>query len=244
MNEVPHKLPRHVAIIMDGNGRWAKQRDLSRTEGHLAGAESAREIGRCCLEFHIPYLTFYAFSTENWKRPREEVQFLMKQVRNYLREQRDEFLKHDIRVRTIGRMDGLPAGARRELEKTVRETAGCRSINLNVALNYGSRSEITDACRSIADEVKKGLKEPEDITESDVEMHLYTAGTPEPDLLIRTGGEKRLSNFLLWQLSYCEIYFTDVLWPDFRRDRFLEALQEFSRRERRFGGLRSRRREA
>ena len=234
--EIPEdKLPRHVAIIMDGNGRWAHERNLSRTEGHLAGAESAKEVGQCCMDLSIPCLTLYAFSTENWKRPASEVRFLMKHLRDYLREQRSEFVKHDVRFVAIGRTDGLPARVRKEVAETERTTQSCGKMTLAVALNYGGRAEIVDACRAAARRVERGELSAQQIDETILDQGLYTAGLPPLDLLIRTGAERRVSNFLLWQLYYAELYFTDVLWPDFRREQFLEALQDFVRRKRRFG---------
>ncbi len=238
MTDIPENVPRHVAVIMDGNGRWAHERGLPRTDGHRAGAESARALTRCCVEWGIPYLTLYAFSTENWNRPAAEVRFLMGNLRRFLRERRAEFVENDIRFRAIGVIDELPKGVRKEIRLTEEATAGCASLDLLVALNYGSRREIADAARAIAVEVAAGRLEPDLIGPETVEQHLYTAGIPAPDLLIRTGGEMRLSNFLLWQLSYAELYVTDTLWPDFDTDRFREALEEFARRERRFGAVR------
>ena len=233
------KLPRHVAIIMDGNGRWARARNLPRREGHMAGAESAKKISECCGDFGIPYLTLYAFSTENWKRPATEVKFLMQQLKKYLQDQREGFMENDIRFRAIGRIDGLPQGVIDEVRKTERVTRECESHTVNVALNYGGRPEMVDACKEIAREAKSGELDPEEITESVLSNHLYTAGMPDPDLLIRTGGEQRVSNFLLWQISYAELYFTDVLWPDFHREAFLDALRDFAVRERRFGEVKN-----
>jgi len=237
MSELPDKLPRHVAIIMDGNGRWARARGLRRNEGHLAGAESARAVAECCAELGIPTLTLYAFSTENWNRPRSEVRFLMSNLRKFLKEHRDDFLKNGVRVAAIGDVEGLPAAVREEIRATQEATRDGEKLTLVVALNYGARREITHAVRQIAARVQRGELEPGDIDEATVREHLYTAGLPDPDLLIRTAGEMRLSNFLLYQLSYAEIYVTETLWPDFRREEFMEALQEFARRERRFGGL-------
>ena len=233
------KLPRHVAVIMDGNGRWARARNLPRREGHTAGAESAKKISECCGDFGIPYLTLYAFSTENWKRPPTEVTFLMSQLKKYLQDEREGFIENDIRFRSIGRIDELPDGVRQEVRKTERLTRECDSHTVIVALNYGGRPEVVDACKSIARQVQSGELEPEEITESVVNGHLYTDGIPDPDLLIRTGGERRVSNFLLWQISYAELYFTDVLWPDFHREAFLDALRDFAGRERRFGEVKN-----
>jgi len=237
MSETPDRLPRHVAIIMDGNGRWARRRALPRTEGHLAGVESAREVTRCSVDLGIPFLTLYAFSTENWKRPPEEVRFLMEQLVKFLWREREQFLENEIHVNAVGRVNALPAGARKELRRIAEHTAHCRKLNLNLALNYGSRTEITDACRALAHEVRREARHPDEITPADLAGHLYTADTPDPDFMIRTGGEMRLSNFLLWQLSYTELYFTDTLWPDFRKEQYLAALRVFAERERRFGDV-------
>jgi len=237
MDELPQNLPSHIAIVMDGNGRWAHQRGLSRTEGHVAGAESARQVATCCAEWGIPYLTLYAFSTENWRRPAAEVRFLMQELRRFLKKERAELLENGIRLEAIGRLEGLPKAVRQELGKTREATADGKKLTLTLALNYGARSEIADACRALAQEVKAGKLDPEGIDEELVAGKLYTAGLPDPDLLIRTGGEMRVSNFLLWQISYSELYVTDVLWPDFRKERLLEALHDFARRERRFGDV-------
>ncbi len=238
MSEPADKLPRHVAIIMDGNGRWARRRGLPRNRGHLAGMESARAVAKCCAEMKIPVLTLYAFSTENWNRPRTEVRFLMSNLRRFLKDRRKEFVDNDIRVRAIGDIAGLPEPVQKELRVTEEATQSGSALTLVVALNYGSHREIADAVREIARRVQRAELEPDDITEATIEQHLYTAGLPAPDLLIRTGGEMRLSNFLLYQLSYAELYVTDTLWPDFREEEFREALKEFARRERRFGALR------
>lgn len=238
MGKLPEKLPRHVAIIMDGNGRWARRRRLPRNEGHRAGAESARTVAQCCVELKIPVLTLYAFSTENWKRPRSEVRFLMSNLRRYLKQYRDEFAENNVSVRTIGAIEELPAAVRKELSATVEATRNCDGLTVVLALNYGSHREITEATRAIARKVQQGELVPEAIDEQVLEQHLYTADLPVPDLLIRTGGDMRLSNFLLWQLSYAELYVTETLWPDFGREQFMDALREFARRERRFGALR------
>jgi undecaprenyl diphosphate synthase len=237
MDELPTNLPQHVAIVMDGNGRWAEARGLPRTEGHSQGAQSARTIAECCVEFEIPYLTLYAFSTENWQRPDKEVRFLMRRLRQFLIERRDEMIEQGIRLQAIGRTEDLPLMVRRELRKTLGATAGGDNLTLNLAINYGARSEIVDACRALAGHVADGELSPDEIDEDLVADHLYTSGQPDPDLLIRTGGELRLSNFLLWQLSYAELYVTEILWPDFGREEFLQAIREFAGRERRFGGV-------
>jgi undecaprenyl diphosphate synthase len=237
MSDLPDKLPRHVAIIMDGNGRWASRRGLPRTEGHLAGGESAREVAKCCAELKIPVLTLYAFSTENWSRPASEVRFLMSSLRKYLKDSRDEFVKNNVHLRAIGALEELPQAVRKEVRIAEEATRQCNGLTVAVALNYGSHREIAEAAQAIARRVQRGEIGPDEIDENTIEEHLYTAGLPAPDLLIRTAGEMRLSNFLLWQLSYAELYVTDTLWPDFRRQEFLEALREFGRRERRFGAL-------
>jgi undecaprenyl diphosphate synthase len=228
-------LPRHVAIIMDGNGRWAQRQGLPRTEGHRAGARSARAVAECCLDLKIPYLTLFAFSTENWRRPRAEVRFLMSALRRSLREHRKELVEKNARLLAIGAVDELPASVQRELNRAMEATREGSALTLVLALNYGSHREMTDAVRTIARKVRDGALTPEAVDEQTVERHLYTAGLPHPDLMIRTGGEMRLSNFLLWQLCYAELYVTETLWPDFGADEFVEALREFARRERRFG---------
>jgi undecaprenyl diphosphate synthase len=235
MSDVPNKLPVHVAVIMDGNGRWARARRLPRTRGHIEGAEKARAIVKCCVELGIPWLTLYTFSTENWDRPAAEVSFLMRQLRRFLVQEREELIQNDIRFLSIGRIDGLPGYVRKELDKTQNLTRDGKALTLLLALNYGARSELVDAFRKLAGQVRDGLLSPEDVDEERIGQSLYTAGVPDPDLLIRTGGECRVSNFLLWQISYTELYMTDVLWPDFGREEFLSALREFAGRERRFG---------
>jgi len=240
MDDLPQNRPNHVAIVMDGNGRWARRRGLPRTEGHLAGVRSVRAVTECCVEFGIPYLTLYAFSTENWGRPASEVKFLMRQLRRFLAERRKELVEKGVRLLGLGRTDELPAAVRRELLKTEQATREGKALNLALALNYGSRREIVDACRSLAARARAGELAPEQIDEAAVSQALYTADMPDPDLVIRTGGEMRLSNFLLWQASYAEFYVTDVLWPDFDREEFLKALRDYARRERRFGRIVSR----
>jgi undecaprenyl diphosphate synthase len=239
MPDLPDRLPRHVAIMMDGNGRWASRQGLPRREGHRAGGQSARVVAEACIELGIPVLTLYAFSTENWRRPRAEVRFLMSNLRTFLREHRKDLVENGIRFRPIGALEGLPQAVRRELARTEEATREGTALTLAVAVNYGARREIADAARAIARMAKAGELDPDAIDEDTVEQHLYTAGLPAPELLIRTGGEMRLSNFLLWQVSYAEFYVTETLWPDFGRDEFIEALREFGRRNRRFGGLAS-----
>jgi undecaprenyl diphosphate synthase len=215
---------------MDGNGRWAKKRGLPRLAGHKAGVESVREIVRCAGELGIQYLTLYSFSTENWLRPATEVQQLMKLLSWVLKRETLELGKNNVRLRAIGRLDGLPAAVRHELEAAVDRLKGNTGLTLNLALNYGGRQELVDAVNSL---MKKGGR----VNEEDISGALYTAGTPDPDLLIRTSGEMRVSNFLLWQIAYAELYVTPVLWPDFRRAHLVEALAAFRERHRRFGGL-------
>jgi len=228
-------LPRHVAVIMDGNGRWATERGLPRTAGHEAGADSVREVVRGCGELGIQALTLYSFSTENWGRPEDEVDTLMALLARYLVEQRDELMTNRVRLRAIGELDRLPRKVRDLLDDAIELTSSNDQQSLTLALSYGSRAEIVDAVRRIAREVSAARLEPDAIGERTVSEHLYTAGTPDPDLLIRTSGEMRLSNFLLWQLAYAEIYVTDVYWPDFRRPELEAALAAYARRQRRYG---------
>lgn len=233
----PEKLPRHVAIIMDGNGRWAKSRALTRIRGHEEGAESVRSIVRASREIGIQWLTLYAFSEENWKRPRYEIEALMKLLRRFLAAELEELLENGIRLQCIGRIHKLPRGVQRSLAESTRKTSHNNGMVLTLALSYGGRQEITDALGGIAAQLASGELKPGDISEELVSRHLYTSSMPDPDLLIRTSGECRVSNFLLWQIAYTEIYITPIHWPDFRKEEFLKALQEYQRRERRFGGL-------
>jgi len=228
-------MPAHVAIIMDGNGRWAQKRLLSRITGHEKGAEAVRMVVRTCREVGIPFLTLYAFSTENWKRPRTEVQALMRLLRRFLEAELPEMLQNNIRLHVIGRTESLPVKVQQLLTRAVRETQANSALQLNLALSYGGRDEITRAARALSAEVQAGSLRLEDITEEALSARLDTRGTPDPDLLIRTGGDMRISNFLLWQLAYTEIFVTSTLWPDFGREQFLEILNEFQGRERRFG---------
>ncbi len=231
------QIPRHVAIIMDGNGRWAKQRGLPRLKGHEQGAESVRTAIRCCRDAGVDYLTLYAFSVENWSRPKPEINGLMRLLRSFLRDRAQELHDDHVRLRVTGRIDDLPAAVRKELDRVVRETETYENGTLILALSYGGRTELVDATRSIAAEVKAGTLDPGAIDEQTIANHLYLPDVPDPDLLIRTSGEMRLSNFLLWQLSYTELYVTDVLWPDFREDEFKKALAVYAHRDRRFGGV-------
>ncbi len=228
-------VPRHVAVIMDGNGRWAKQRHQPRLFGHRAGAESLRAILRACRDQGVEYLTVYAFSTENWVRPRDEVSGLMALLKTFLKKDEHELHENQVRLRVTGRLQDLPAAVRAELERVMSATRHYEKGHLILALSYGGRAEIVDAIRGIAAKVKLGVIEPGQIDEELVTRHLYLPDVPDPDLMIRTSGELRLSNFLLWELSYAEFYFTDTLWPDFREADFAKALAEYARRQRRYG---------
>jgi len=231
-------LPRHVAIIMDGNGRWARSHRLqTRVKGHEAGAESVRAALRACEQTGIRYLTLYAFSTENWRRPADEVQGLMKLLRRFLRDNLAELQEKNIRLRAIGRLDLLPADTRAVLDECIAQTRANEARQLILALSYGARQELADAVQAIAGEVQRGTLSPAQIDESVIAAHLYAPDVPDPDLMIRTSGELRISNFLLWQLSYAEFYVTPVLWPDFREPDFYDALLAFQGRARRFGDI-------
>jgi undecaprenyl diphosphate synthase len=227
--------PRHIAIIMDGNGRWATEKGLPRVRGHQAGVESIREVVRACGELGIRYLTLYAFSTENWARPKDEVNFLMNLLSEYLDRELKELSANDVKLRVIGKMGDLPDEVQQKIGRNLDATRNNTGLVLTLALSYSSRVEIVDAARRIAEKVSGAAMRLEDITPETFAQHLYTAGIPDPDLLIRTSGELRISNFLLWQLSYTEIYVTEKLWPDFRKEDLQEAIQEYTRRERRFG---------
>ena len=228
-------IPRHVAVIMDGNGRWARQRGKSRLFGHRAGAESLRAVLRACRDHGVEYLTVYAFSTENWIRPRDEGGGLMSLLKTFLKKDEHELHENQVRLRVTGRIEDLPRAVRAELDRVMEATKTYCKGHLILALSYGGRTEITDAVRAIARKVKNGELDPAQIDETLIARHLYLPDVPDPDLMIRTSGELRLSNFLLWELSYAEFYFTDTLWPDFREPHFAEALAEYSRRQRRFG---------
>jgi undecaprenyl diphosphate synthase len=231
------RLPRHVAIIMDGNGRWAAKRNQPRIAGHKTGVESVRAAVDTSARLGLGALTLYAFSTENWKRPRTEVDALMRMLRYYLRQEFDSIHRQNIRLKAIGRLDALSKIIQTELARAIERTATNTGMILSVALNYGGRTEIVDACRAAAQEVNSTGAGPEAITEETIERHLYTRDLPELDLLVRTSGEMRISNFLLWQAAYSEIVVTPTLWPDFRRINLLEAILEYQRRDRRFGGV-------
>jgi len=231
------KLPRHIAVIMDGNGRWARERGFPRIEGHRRGSESVRACTTACVEAGVPYLTLYAFSKENWQRPANEVGALMVLLDRFLAERTAEILERNIRLRAIGHLQDLPDNARKRLEDTIAKSAGNTALTLTLALSYGARTEIVDAARQLAREAKAGTLDPESIDENAINSRLYTAGTPDPDLLVRTSGEMRISNFLLWQISYAEIIVTPKLWPDFGKEDLFDAMQEYARRNRRYGGI-------
>ena len=231
------KLPQHIAIIMDGNGRWAKERGLTRNRGHREGVNSVREITRECAGLGIKQLTLYAFSVENWKRPKTEVNFLMRMLARFLVRERKEIMDNDIRLAAIGRLHELPKGVQKALRETIEMSKDNKGMTLCLALNYGGRTEIADAAARMAVDVKSGGINPADITEEMFDGYLYTSGMPEPDLLIRTSGEMRISNFLLWQMSYAEFYVTKVCWPDFRKRELMKAIRDYCKRRRRFGGI-------
>ena len=233
------RLPNHIAVIMDGNGRWAERRHLPRIAGHRAGVKAAREIIETCARLHVPCLTLYAFSLENWRRPQAEVDFLMRLLREYLKRELPTIHKNNIRLLVIGRSEQLPEDVRKDIADAMRETARNTGMKLVVALNYGGRAELADAFNAMLDHVRANGLSAFRADEQSISDHLYTAGLPDPDLLIRTSGEMRISNFLLWQIAYAEIYVTETLWPDFSRVELYQALLEFERRERRYGGLAS-----
>lgn len=233
----PTRLPSHVAIIMDGNGRWANRRNLPRVAGHRAGVEAVRASVETCARLGIPVLTLYAFSTENWKRPRGEVDTLWRLLDHYVVEELPNLIEHGIRLRAIGRIEPLPLQVRRRIAEAERGTAHNRGLLVNLALNYSGRAEIVDAVNAALEAAGRRGRKGASIDEELLAAHLYTAGLPDPDLLIRTSGEMRLSNFLLWQIAYSELYVTETLWPDFRRSDLLEAILDYQRRDRRFGGL-------
>ncbi len=235
--EAKASLPAHVAIIMDGNGRWAKERHLPRVEGHRNGVESVRAVVRAAGEAGVKYLTLYAFSVENWNRPKDEVDTLMKYLARFLKNEIGELNRSNVRLEAIGQIYRLPEFVQEQLEKTKAALAKNNGLTLILALSYGGRTELVEAVREIAGKVKCGALEPAEITEQIVAQHLYTRHWPDPDLLIRTSGEMRISNFLLWQISYAELVVTPTFWPDFRKAQFNEALEEYARRHRRFGAV-------
>jgi undecaprenyl diphosphate synthase len=230
-------IPKHIAIIMDGNGRWAKERGLPRTEGHRRGAESVRAITEACREFGVQYLTLYAFSSENWKRPKREVDALMKLLELYLKRETKVMMKNNIKLQAIGRLHDLPESCQRELHRAIETTANNTELTLILALSYGGREEIIDGVKSIVEAVSKGHIDKAMVDTEMFGKHLYTRYYPDPDLLVRTSGEMRLSNFLLWQMSYTEFYITDKLWPDFRKEELREAIIAYGGRHRRFGAI-------
>ncbi len=231
------RMPKHVAVIMDGNGRWAQARGLPRVEGHRRGAKSVQRILEACGELAIPYLTLYCFSNENWKRPKDELSFLMGLLKTYLIQERPTLIKNDIRLVIIGRREGIPDDVLFEMDQSVEQSKNGKSLTLCLAINYGSRQEIVDAVRSIVKDVQSGLVDPAAIDEMLIASHLYTTGIPDPDLLIRTSGEMRISNYLLWQISYSEIWITEKSWPEFDKDDLIQAISDYNKRDRRFGGL-------
>jgi undecaprenyl diphosphate synthase len=236
--DVPReKLPRHIAVIMDGNGRWARQQGLPRIEGHRRGVASVRRTTEECARLGIEQLTLYCLSSENWKRPPEELDFLMHLLEQYMIEERSTIMEQNIQVAVIGRREGVPPEALREIDKTIALSGRNTGLRLCLAINYGARAELADAVRRIAEEVRAGRLDPADVDEQTLDAHLYTAGMPEPDLLIRTAGELRVSNFLLWQISYAEIWVTDLCWPEFDEAQLHRAIRDFASRDRRFGGL-------
>ncbi|MFO0817343.1 MAG: isoprenyl transferase [Pirellulales bacterium] len=238
LSDVPaERRPRHVAVIMDGNGRWARRRGLPRIEGHRRGVTSVRKTVEEAARVGLGQLTLYCLSSENWKRPPRELSFLMHLLEQYMIEERQTLLRQNVAVQVIGRRDGIPEEVAREMDKTIEMTAACTGTRLCLAINYGGRGEIVDAVRRIAAEVRQGALAAEAIDEQTISDHLYTAGMLDPDLLIRTAGEMRVSNFLLWQISYAELWVTDRCWPEFREEDLHEAIRDFAGRDRRFGGL-------
>jgi undecaprenyl diphosphate synthase len=231
----PQNLPAHIAVIMDGNGRWAKKRFLNRIKGHEKGSETVRTVVRTCREIGIRVLTLYAFSTENWQRPRSEIIALMALLKKFLISERKEMLDNNIRLNAIGQIERLPEDVRQELHRSIRLTEKNSGMILNLALSYGGRAEIVKAVKEIAQDIKAGHIDADSITPDLISKHLYTQEMPDPDLLIRTSGEMRISNFLLWQIAYTEICVTDTLWPDFGKDELLQILKNYQERERRFG---------
>ena len=230
----PARLPAHIAIIMDGNGRWAKRRGQLRVAGHKAGMRPVRTVIETCAQMNLKALTLYAFSVENWKRPRTEIEMLWRLLRTYLRLELPEMMRQDIRMNAIGRLDALPPLVHEELQQVLGETAGNRGLQVNLAINYGGRAELVDAVKALVEQARtRNIV----IDEAAIAANLYTAGIPDPDLLIRTSGEMRVSNFLLWQIAYAELYVTDTLWPDFTRADLLRAILDYQKRDRRFGGL-------
>lgn len=234
---VTDKIPEHVAVIMDGNGRWAKMRNLPRVAGHRAGMKAVKQVVKAADEIGVRYMTMYAFSTENWKRPRDEVDFLMNLPQEFLSTELDELIERGVRIRMLGSKDELPSHTLKALQEAEERTRENTGLQLNFALNYGGRDEIVKAFAALASQVKTGQLDPEKLDEELISRYLYTSEIPDPDLLIRTSGEIRLSNFMLWQLAYTELWFTDVLWPDFTREHFFQAIVEYQGRARRYGAV-------
>lgn len=230
-----NRLPQHIAVIMDGNGRWAKQRGQNRIFGHRNGVQAVRDTAEACAELGVKHLTVYAFSSENWNRPQLEVSALMTLLLKTLNSELKTLLKNDIRLGAVGDIDSLPKSVAKQLQDAIDKTAHCKRMELILALSYSGKNEITQAARKLAQEVKKGTLQPEEITEELIAKNLYTAGRPDPELMIRTSGEKRVSNFLLWQLAYAEFYFTEIFWPEFNKEELYKAILEYQNRERRFG---------
>ena len=229
--------PKHIAVIMDGNGRWARQRGWPRSRGHLEGANSAKECVETCLDLGVEYLTLFAFSTENWRRPKEEVDTLMGLLQKFLKDYTSDLRKRSVKLQAIGRLNEMPPGVQKQIRESIEATATGQNLTTILAVNYSGRAEIVDAVKRIVEEVVAGRLAKDQIDAEIFEQSLYTHNFPDPDLFIRTSGEMRISNFLLWQLSYTEIYVTQKLWPDFRREDLLEAVKEFGRRNRRYGGV-------
>ena len=229
--------PKHIAVIMDGNGRWARQRGWPRSRGHLEGANSAKECVETCLDLGVEYLTLFAFSTENWRRPKEEVDTLMGLLQKFLKDYTADLRKRSVKLQAIGRLNEMPPGVQKQIRESIEATATGQNLTTILAVNYSGRAEIVDAVKRIVEEVVAGRLAKDQIDAEIFEQNLYTRNWPDPDLFIRTSGEMRISNFLLWQLSYTEIYVTQKLWPDFRREDLLEAVKEFGRRNRRYGGV-------
>lgn len=233
----PNNLPKHIAIIMDGNGRWAKRRGLPREAGHAAGEAALSRAAEAASRLKIPYLTVYAFSTENWKRPKAEINALMSLLKRAVKVRMAEMLKNGIRIRVLGKINEFPKDVQEAIADAAEKTKDCKSLTLNIMLNYGGQAEITDAVKKIAHGVEQQKINISDISEKMIADNLYTAGLPEPDLLIRTSGEQRISNFLLWQTAYTEFYFTNILWPDFQQENFIKAVLEYQKRRRRKGDI-------
>ncbi len=235
-NAIKNKpIPNHIAIIMDGNGRWAKQKGQERIYGHIHGVDSVRKVTEAAAEIGVKYLTLYAFSTENWNRPQKEVDALMELLVDTIHKEVSTLNKNNIRLQTIGQTEKLPVSCQENLKNAIEETKNNNTLTLILALNYGSRCEITSAVKKIAEEVNSSKLNPSEITEETISNHLYTNAYPDPELLIRTSGEKRISNYLLWQIAYSELYFTETLWPDFKKENLFEAIYDYQQRERRFG---------